>query len=440
MARPLPTDVRESLESARAAQSELEALAYRSNLLASDRAIVNFGGGNTSVKTREPDHAGREIDRCSGSRARAATSRRSTPDGFTGLRLDEILPLAERDAMTDEEMVAYLARCQLDPTMPRASIETLLHAFVPHRARRPHPPGCDRRDRRHGRRRAARRGVLRRRRGLDPVHPPGLRALEAGRGRRRRAPGGDGRPARQARPRHLGRDRRRVVRGDARRDQPRRGVRRRAHGNGCAPFGGAARRAARPEPSASELLAARPAGATRRGVRRRPADPAGRHLAGGARVRVRERIRRSSRRSAPHAPTTSCTRGACRCGSTSTRVRSGADVLRERIAQRVADWQRARARVLRALPQPDDRLSDPSPRVDPDPGRRPRLGRADAEGRAARARPLPPRDQRHAVGAPRSAASSRSTTRSRSRSSTGRSSSTSCRSRRRRASCRARSR
>jgi rhamnulose-1-phosphate aldolase/alcohol dehydrogenase len=33
--------------------------------------------------------------------------------------------------MSDEDMVAYLARCQLDPKMPRASIETLLHAFVP---------------------------------------------------------------------------------------------------------------------------------------------------------------------------------------------------------------------------------------------------------------------------------------------------------------------
>ena len=28
-------------------------------------------------------------------------------------------------------MVAYLARCQLEPSMPRCSIETLLHAFVP---------------------------------------------------------------------------------------------------------------------------------------------------------------------------------------------------------------------------------------------------------------------------------------------------------------------
>jgi rhamnulose-1-phosphate aldolase/alcohol dehydrogenase len=34
--------------------------------------------------------------------------------------------------MSDEEMVAYLARCQIDPSMPRPSIETLLHAFVPH--------------------------------------------------------------------------------------------------------------------------------------------------------------------------------------------------------------------------------------------------------------------------------------------------------------------
>jgi rhamnulose-1-phosphate aldolase/alcohol dehydrogenase len=45
--------------------------------------------------------------------------------------MDEMLPLMERSEMSDEDMVAYLARCQLDPKMPRASIETLLHAFVP---------------------------------------------------------------------------------------------------------------------------------------------------------------------------------------------------------------------------------------------------------------------------------------------------------------------
>jgi rhamnulose-1-phosphate aldolase/alcohol dehydrogenase len=108
----------------------LEQLVLRSNLLGADRAVANFGGGNTSVKTREVDHAGREIDVLwvKGSGSDLATMDAS---GFTGLRLEEILPLYGRDAMSDEEMVAYLARCQLEPSMPRCSIETLLHAFVP---------------------------------------------------------------------------------------------------------------------------------------------------------------------------------------------------------------------------------------------------------------------------------------------------------------------
>src|SRR5438874_4929641 len=84
---------------------ELDALVYRSNLLASDRAIVNFGGGNTSVKSREVDHAGREtpILWVKGSGTDLATIDAA---GFTGLRLDEILPLTGRAEMSDEEMVA----------------------------------------------------------------------------------------------------------------------------------------------------------------------------------------------------------------------------------------------------------------------------------------------------------------------------------------------
>lgn len=115
-----------------AAFAPLPALVYRSNLLGLDRSVANFGGGNTSSKSRETDHTGREISVLwvKGSGSDLATI---TKHGFTGLRLDEILPLMERDAMSDEEMVAYLARCQLEPTMPRASIETLLHAFVPSR-------------------------------------------------------------------------------------------------------------------------------------------------------------------------------------------------------------------------------------------------------------------------------------------------------------------
>ena len=111
--------------------SPLEALAYRSNLLGSDRSVANYGGGNTSSKLRQQDHTGREIEVLwvKGSGGDLATIEAG---GFTGLRLEEILPLMEREAMSDEEMVAYLSRCQLDPSMPRSSIETLLHAFVPY--------------------------------------------------------------------------------------------------------------------------------------------------------------------------------------------------------------------------------------------------------------------------------------------------------------------
>ena len=45
--------------------------------------------------------------------------------------MDDIRPLFESDDMTDEEMVAYLANCMIDSKHPRASIETLLHAFLP---------------------------------------------------------------------------------------------------------------------------------------------------------------------------------------------------------------------------------------------------------------------------------------------------------------------
>jgi rhamnulose-1-phosphate aldolase/alcohol dehydrogenase len=56
------------------------------------------------------------------------------PKEYPAVRLDYVLPLIEREAMSDEEMVAYLARCLIDPTSPRPSIETLLHAFLPWRA------------------------------------------------------------------------------------------------------------------------------------------------------------------------------------------------------------------------------------------------------------------------------------------------------------------
>jgi rhamnulose-1-phosphate aldolase/alcohol dehydrogenase len=114
-----------------------------SHLLGSDRAVANFGGGNTSAKGTAIDHVGREIDVMwvKGSGSDLATM---GAQHFTPLRMDEMMVAFERDEMSDEEMVAHLARCQVDPAAPRSSIETLLHAFVPARhVHHTHPDGIN---------------------------------------------------------------------------------------------------------------------------------------------------------------------------------------------------------------------------------------------------------------------------------------------------------
>ena len=108
----------------------VEELVYRSNLIGSDRAVCNWGGGNTSTKTIIQDFRGREVEVMwvKGSGSDLATMEKKN---FTGLRLEDIKPLIGRDEMPDEEMVEYLSHCMIDSKHPRASIETLLHAFLP---------------------------------------------------------------------------------------------------------------------------------------------------------------------------------------------------------------------------------------------------------------------------------------------------------------------
>jgi rhamnulose-1-phosphate aldolase/alcohol dehydrogenase len=105
-------------------------LVLASHLLGADRRVANFGGGNTSAKGTSTDHTGREVRTMwvKGSGSDLATM---GPEHFTALRLDEVEPLSAREEMSDEDMVAFLSKCMLDPAMPRSSIETLLHAFVP---------------------------------------------------------------------------------------------------------------------------------------------------------------------------------------------------------------------------------------------------------------------------------------------------------------------
>lgn len=108
----------------------LQILVYTSRLIGADPNLVVWGGGNSSVKVMGQDHTGRSVQvlwmKGSGSDMRSITEKQFTP-----LKLDELLPLMNREGMSDEEMVSYQARCLLEPGSPKPSIETLLHAFLP---------------------------------------------------------------------------------------------------------------------------------------------------------------------------------------------------------------------------------------------------------------------------------------------------------------------
>lgn len=108
----------------------LDILVYASRLIGSHENLVVWGGGNSSVKVVGPDHRGEKV-RILWIKGSGADMKTIEPRQFAPLRLDDLLLLFSRHTMTDDEMVAYQNRSSLDPAAPKASIETLLHAFIP---------------------------------------------------------------------------------------------------------------------------------------------------------------------------------------------------------------------------------------------------------------------------------------------------------------------
>src|SRR5262245_18193317 len=97
-----------------------------SHLIAKEPHLTQPGGGNTSLKLMETDWAGRRVEalRIKGSGRDLATI---DPSGFSWLRLEELRLLRNHAAMSDEEMMAFLAACRLDPGDLSPSLETPLH-------------------------------------------------------------------------------------------------------------------------------------------------------------------------------------------------------------------------------------------------------------------------------------------------------------------------
>jgi rhamnulose-1-phosphate aldolase/alcohol dehydrogenase len=111
---------------------DLDALVALSNAVGADATLTQPGGGNSSIKRRALDFAGREIEVLSvkGSGTDLSTIKRG---GFTTLRLDDLALLQRRDEMSDEDMMAFMRACMLDAREPAPSVETPLHALLPHR-------------------------------------------------------------------------------------------------------------------------------------------------------------------------------------------------------------------------------------------------------------------------------------------------------------------
>lgn len=118
-----------------AGMNESEQLLYRSNLLGSDLRITNFGGGNTSAKIEERDPLTGETVQVlwvKGSGGDLGTIRL---EGFATLYMErlEALKGLYRGPDHEDEMVGYLPHCTFNLNPRAASIDTPLHAFVPHR-------------------------------------------------------------------------------------------------------------------------------------------------------------------------------------------------------------------------------------------------------------------------------------------------------------------
>ncbi len=105
---------------------------YTSRLLGGDRSLVLHGGGNVSVKCVLPDLLGdpAEVLCVKGSGWDMAAIE---PKGLPAVRLAPLRRLREREALSDPEMVRFLRAGLIDPGAPNPSVETLLHAFLPHK-------------------------------------------------------------------------------------------------------------------------------------------------------------------------------------------------------------------------------------------------------------------------------------------------------------------
>jgi len=105
---------------------------YTTRLLGGEPRLVLHGGGNTSVKTTVADVTGTPVEVLCVKGSGWDMGTIEAP-GLPAVRLAPLGGLIDLPALSDEEMV-NIQRCNLlDSKSPNPSVETLLHAFLPHK-------------------------------------------------------------------------------------------------------------------------------------------------------------------------------------------------------------------------------------------------------------------------------------------------------------------
>src|SRR5476651_2743250 len=112
--------------------ADLAVRTYTTRLLGSDPRMVLHGGGNTSVKTTVKDQLGEDVEVIC-IKGSGWDMGSIEPAGLPAVRLAPLRKLRKLEKLSDEDMVNFQRINLLDSTAPNPSVETLLHAFLPHK-------------------------------------------------------------------------------------------------------------------------------------------------------------------------------------------------------------------------------------------------------------------------------------------------------------------
>ena len=112
--------------------ADLSLRTYTTRLLGGEPKLVLHGGGNTSVKTTARDVLGESVEVIC-VKGSGWDMGNIEPSGLPAVKLAPLRRLLALDALSDEEMVNFQRINLLDAAAPNPSVETLLHAFLPHK-------------------------------------------------------------------------------------------------------------------------------------------------------------------------------------------------------------------------------------------------------------------------------------------------------------------